>query len=53
MRKKLTNEEIYMIIRGEEECGVMNLILELHDNPNACVYCEIDEKGRYGKYEVK
>lgn len=53
MKRKLNNKEIYSIIRMEEEYGINNLIIELYDNPNSDVYCEIDEKGRFGKYEVK
>ena len=52
MRRKLTNNEIYAIVRSEDECGVNNLILELYDNNDVDVYCEIDENGLFGKYEV-
>ena len=54
MKRKLTNEEIYMIVRGEEECGVTTLLQELYAyrDIDFDVYCEIDENGNYGQYEL-
>ena len=54
MRRKLTNEEIYMIVRGEEECGVNTLLQELYEYRDIeyDVYCNINEKGEYGQYEL-
>jgi len=53
MRRKLTDEEVYMIVRAEEECGMNTLLQELFTSENPVVYCEIDEKGCFGEYTVE
>lgn len=52
MKRKLTLNETYAIIRAEEELGNPRLIYELFDNPNCDVYAEI-EKRKIKFYEIK
>ena len=63
MKRPLTYEEVISIIDMEDKCGVNNLLQEIFQYTNKDgevklgrdieVLCEINDKDKFGEYEVR